>query len=143
MGVFDVWVTRVVAAVAIAISLCACEGYRFAPGPSPTNPEAGYDIVVTEQDQSATVRVGQTLLLELQAKPGMTEWRDVRSSDASLLRPLTIDVMVPRGVTLAAFKGVSQGQVTVGAIAGPLCSPGQACPAYLAVYALRVSVVPG
>jgi hypothetical protein len=143
VGCFEVWVTRVVAALAVAVSLCACEGYRFAPGPSPANPAAGYDVVVTEQDQSATVRVGQTLLLELHAKPGMTEWHDVRSSDTSVLRPLTIDVMVPRGVTLAAFKAVSQGQVTVGAVGGPLCSPAQPCPAILVVYSLRVSVVPG
>lgn len=67
----------------------------------------------------------------------------VTHSDTSVLTPLTIDVMVPRGVTLAALKGVSQGQVTVGAVGGPLCSPGQVCPAYLVVYSLRVTVVPG
>jgi hypothetical protein len=141
--VFEVWVTRLVAVVAVATSLCACEGYRFAPSPSPINPGAGYDVVVTEHDRSATVRVGQTLLLELHAKPGMSEWHEVRSSDTSVLAPLTIDVMVPRGVTLAAFKAVSQGEVRVGAIGGPLCSPAQPCPAILITYSLRVSVVPG
>lgn len=140
---FEVWVTRLVFVVAVAVSLCACEGYRFAPSPSPTDPGIGYEVVVTEQDRTATVRVGQTLLLELHSKPGMTEWHSVKSGDTSVLTPLTIDVMVPRGVTLAAFKAVSQGQVTVSAVGGPLCSPGQPCPAYLVVYSLRVTVVPG
>ncbi|HEV2034636.1 MAG TPA: hypothetical protein VGU71_10645 [Candidatus Dormibacteraeota bacterium] len=89
------------------------------------------------------MRVGHTLLLELHAKPGMTDWHSVRSSDTSVLAPLAIDVMVPRGVTLAAFRAVSQGQITVGAVSGPLCSPGQPCAAYLIAYSLRVTVVPG
>jgi hypothetical protein len=89
------------------------------------------------------VRVGQTLLVELHAKPGMTDWNGVTSSDTSALRPMTIDVMVPRGVTLAAFEAVSQGHFTVTAVAGALCSQGQPCPAYAVLYSLRVTVVPG
>jgi hypothetical protein len=143
VGYFVVQMIRLVAVVVVALSLGACGDYRFAPGPSPANPGVGYDVMVTEQDHTATVRVGQTLLLELHAKQGMTDWHDVKSSDTSVLAPMTIDVMVPRGVTLAAFKGVSQGQVRVGAIGGPLCSPAQPCPAILITYSLRVSVAPG
>ena len=89
------------------------------------------------------VRVGQTLLLELHAKRGMTDWNAVTSSDTSALTPLTIDVMAPRGVTLAKFQATSQGQFKVTAVAGALCPQGQPCPAYAVLYSLRVTVVPG
>jgi hypothetical protein len=136
---------RLVVMVAVAVSLCSCGFYRFVPTPSPNpqiSPPAGYNVIVTDQDHIATVHVGQTLLLEMHAKPGMTDWNGIRSSDTSVLAPLTIDVMVPKGVTLAAFKGVAQGEATVGAYAGPLCSPGQACPAYVMGYSLKVTVLP-
>jgi hypothetical protein len=138
--------TRLVLAAAVAIALCACGVYRFAPTPSPNpqnSPPAGFDVVVTEQDQAATVQVGQTLLVELHAKSGMTNWSGVKSSDTLVLASLLIDVMVPKGVTMAGFKAVSPGEVTVGAYAGPLCSPGQACPAFVIAYSLRVTVLPG
>jgi hypothetical protein len=140
---------RLVLIVAVAISLGACAGYPLASSPSPGNPETSspgvaYDaVVVTEQDRIAAVRVGQTLLLELHAKPGMTDWNGVTSSVTSALGPLTIDVMVPRGLTLAAFEAVSQGQFTVTAVAGALCPQGQPCPAYAVRYSLRVTVGPG
>src|SRR5450631_411932 len=81
--VFEVRVMRLVLMVAVAIALCACAGYPFARSPSPGNPVASspgvahHAVVVTEQDRTAAVRVGQTLLLELHALPGMTDWNGV------------------------------------------------------------------
>jgi hypothetical protein len=101
-----------------------------------------YIASVTEQDHAVTVTTGQRLLLELHAKPGMTNWNGVRSSDTSLLKPITIDVMVPSGVTMAAFLAISPGQVTVTAVAAAACSPAQACPAFVVLYSLHVTLVP-
>jgi hypothetical protein len=45
-----------------------------------------------------------------------------------------------RGVTLSAFKAVAAGKTHIEASAGPLCSPDQACPAYLMVLTIEVTV---
>jgi hypothetical protein len=132
-----------VAAAVFALTLLACESTSTGSVPSPTGPAgAAHVVVVTEKDRAVTLKVAQRLLLELHAKPGMTDWSGVKSSDTSRLEPLTIDVMVPRGVTLAEFQAISRGQVMVTAVAGPLCSPGQKCLAYVVLYSLRVTVVP-
>ena len=47
-----------------------------------------------------------------------------------------------RGVTLAAFEAKKAGQAEIISNASPNCSPGQACPTYLAVYSLKVTVTP-
>ena len=47
-----------------------------------------------------------------------------------------------RGVTLAAFEAKKAGQAEITSNASPNCSPGQACPTYLAVYSLKVTVTP-
>jgi len=45
-------------------------------------------------------------------------------------------------VTLAAFEAKKAGQAEIISNASPNCSPGQACPTYLAVYSLKVTVTP-
>jgi hypothetical protein len=131
------------AVLVLVLSGCGTFGTGSAASPNPTSTVGvGHAHIVSEQDRAATIQVGQTLLLELHARPGMSDWSGVRSSDTSLLKPLTIDVMVPRHVTVAAFQAISEGEVLVTAVAGPLCPPGQLCPAYVVLYSLRVNVVP-
>lgn len=130
------------AAFLLTISACATPTTGSGPSASPTGtPNVEYIASVTEQDHAVTVTTGQKLLLQLHAKPGMTGWNGPRSSDTSLLKPITIDVMAPNGVTVAAFLAMSPGQVMVTAVAGPACSSAQACPAYVALYSLQVTVV--
>jgi uncharacterized protein YceK len=131
------------AVLVIVLSGCGTIGTGSAPSSNPRSTVGvGHVHIFSEQDRAATIQVGQTLLLELHAKPGMSDWSGVRSNDTSLLKPLTIDVMVPRHVTVAAFQAISPGGVMVTAAAGPLCAPGQLCPAYVVLYSLRVKVVP-
>jgi len=131
-----------VLAVLAGMSSAACGGHGAGASPSPSGPKAGpaYAVVVTEQDRTATLSVGQKLLVELHARPGMTDWGEVRSSDTSVLIPLTIDVLVPRGVTVAAFQAVAPGRADVIAIDRLLCSPGQVCHATAVAWTLRVTV---
>ena len=65
------------------------------------------------------------------------------SSDLTSVLAPTVDPAATAaiGVTLAAFKAMQPGQVDVTANASPKCSPGQACPMYLAVYSLKVTVI--
>jgi hypothetical protein len=131
------------AALLLMISACATPTIGSGSSARPTGtPWVEFIASATEQDHAVTVTTGQRLLLQLHAKPGMTGWTAVRSSDTSLLRPITIDLMVPRGVTVAAFQSISRGQVLVTAVAAPACSPAQACPAYIVLYSLQVTVVP-
>lgn len=132
------------AAAALLLTVSACSTLIIGPAASPRPlGTAGVGVIarVTEQNHSVTMKTGQKLLRELHAKPGMSDWSGVRSSNTSLLGPMTIDVMVPSGVTVAAFQAISRGQVMVTAVAGPACSPGQACPAYVVVYSLQVTIV--
>jgi hypothetical protein len=136
----------VVAAAAIVFTVGACGTHgdgSAAARPSPTPSDVGSVVRVTEQDHSVTLVTGQKLLLELHARPGMTQWSDVRSSNASVLKPVTIDVMVPTGVTVEMFQAVAQGQAVVTAAARPACSPGQGCIDLLVTYSLYVTVAPG
>ena len=70
----------------------------------------------------------------------MTNWVKVRSSDTAALSRLTIDVLVPRGVTVAAFQAAAPGRADVIAIDRLLCSPVQMCPDTAMVWTLRVTV---
>ena len=82
-----------------------------------------------------------TLAAVLHARPGMTSWNGVRSSDRSVLTPIVNPgASAARGVTLAGFKAVAAGRAQIDATAGPDCSPGQACPAYLMVLTIDVTV---
>ena len=74
----------------------------------------------------------------------MTNWTSVRSSDQSVLAPIVNPAAsAARGVTLAAFKAIAAGRARIDASAGPDCSPGQACPAYLMVLTIDVTVNAG
>ena len=89
------------------------------------------------------MHVGQKLVVVLHAPSGMSSWTHPISSDNSILAPIVDPAaMAARGVTLAAFEARKQGQVEVSANASPLCSPGQACPMLVAVYALKVTITP-
>jgi hypothetical protein len=108
--------------------------------PSPSG-GVGFDVTATEKDHFVTMHVGQKLEVVLRAGQGMNDWSHPASSDTSVLEPIVDPAATAAiGVTLAAFQAVRPGQVDVTANAGPKCSPGQACPMYIAVYALRVTV---
>lgn|SRR5487761_1111128 len=128
---------------AVILSGCGAVAGGAAPPPSSpsTNPGAGFDVTATENTRSVTLRVGQTLAVVLHARPGMTNWNGVRSSDQAVLESIVKPAATAaRGVTLAAFKAVAPGTAHVDATAGPDCSPGQACPAYVMVLSIDVTV---
>jgi hypothetical protein len=112
------------------------------PPRSPTtNPGAGFDVTVTENSHAVTLHVGQTLAVVLHARPGMASWTSVRSSDQSVLSPIVNPAAsAVRGVTLAAFRAIATGTARVSATAAPDCSPGQACPAYVMLLTIEVTV---
>jgi hypothetical protein len=117
---------------------CACEGTPIVPAYSPA---PRFDVVVTEKDHTATLRVGQKLELVLHAYGAMTNWSQVTSRDPSILKPIVNPAATAvRGVTLAAFQALAPGETDVAALATPDCSPGQACPVLAALYTLKVTV---
>ena len=131
---------------ALAFSGCGAMGGGAAqPTSSPTtNPGAGFDVTVTENTRSVSLRAGQTLAVVLHARPGMTNWNGVQSSDHSVLAPIVNPgASAARAVTLAAFKAIAPGKARIDASAGPLCSPGQACPTYMMVLTIEVTVNAG
>jgi hypothetical protein len=131
-----------------ALFFSACGGMPgvvAVPPSSPTSsPGAGFDVTVTENTHAVTIRVGQTLAVVLHARPGMASWSAVRSSDESVLAPIVNPAAsAARGVTLAAFKAIAPGTARIDATAAPDCSPGQACPAYLMLLTIEVTVAGG
>jgi hypothetical protein len=136
-----------VVVAALTLSACGAVGGGAAapPGGTPsTSPGMGFDLAVTEKSRSATMTVGQKVEVVLHANPGMTTWSGVRSSDpsvlASIVNPAATSV---RGVTLAAFQATAPGKAQITAVAGPLCSPGQACPMYAILLTIDITVVAG
>jgi hypothetical protein len=128
---------------ALVLSGCGiASGGAAQPTSTPsTSPGAGFDATVTETTRSVTLRAGQTLAVVLHARPGMTNWSGVRSSDQSVLAPIVNPAAsAARGVTLAGFKAVAPGKAQIDATAGPDCSPDQACPAYVMVLTIDVTV---
>jgi hypothetical protein len=108
--------------------------------PSPSG-GMGFDVTATNNDHQLTMHVGQKLQLVLRAGQGMNNWSHPASSDTSVLEPIVDPAATAAiGVTLAAFQAVKAGAVDVTSNASPKCSPGQACPMYVAVYSLRVTV---
>ena len=124
------------AAIGLLLTACGATGIGGGSNPSPT-PTLG----VTEQDHTATVRVGQKLEVVLRAPNGMNNWSHPISSDPSVLAP-TVDPAATAavGVTLAMFIGMKAGTVEVTSNASPKCPPNAACPMYVAVYSLKVTV---
>jgi len=135
-------------AIAAALVVSCCGSYRVGSGtdPSPTPSEGtglGYDLVVTEKDKTATMRVGQKVEVVFHASSTMDNWTQVRSTNTSVLVPIVNPAATAvRGVTLAAFKAVAPGQAEITAYANPHCTPGTACPMYVAVVSIRVTVTP-
>jgi len=130
-------------AISAALALTACgslgTGSRT---PYPTS-GAGFDTAVSEKDKTATMHVGQKLEVVLHAYPGMAGWTPPKSSNESLLAPIANPAATAaRGVTLAGFKALAPGEVEITSNASPNCSPGQACPMYIAVFSVKVTVTP-
>jgi phage tail protein X len=142
-------VRKTLIGLAAALALCACGavGTAAPPSPSPSNPSTGtgrgFDVSVTEKDHSISIRVGQKLEAVLHANPGMSDWSGVRSSDPSILTSIVdTGATAVRGVTLAGFQAIAPGQAQITAVAGALCSPGQACPMFAQLLTIDVTVTP-
>jgi hypothetical protein len=135
---------RFLVVLAAALVLTACGSFSAGTGSSPTpstNPGLNFDVVVTEQDKAATLHVGQKLELVLHANTGMNNWTQVRSTDETILVPIVNPAATAvRGVTLSAFKAVAPGEAEITAYASPTCPSGQACPMYVQVFSVKVTV---
>src|SRR6202521_4035696 len=133
-----------VIAAAILISGCGYVGaYSQAPTPSASSNPITFDVTATETTQAASMRVGQKLEVALHAGNGMNNWTQPRSSDESVLAPTVNPAATAvRGVTLAAFLAKAPGQVNVSAYGSPTCPSGQACPMYVIVFSVKVTVTP-
>lgn len=129
------------AAVGCLAVACGATG-SSGSNPSPTPSEGmGFDVTVTENDHAVTMHPGQKLEVVLHAPNGMNSWTHPVSNDTSVLSPIVDPAATAaRGVTLAAFETTKPGQAEITANASPMCSPGQACPMYIAVYSLKVTV---
>ena len=129
-------------AIATALAISGCGSVGTGPSPIPsTGPNLNFDVSVSETDKTATMRVGQTLEVVLHANNGMANWSQPKSNDESILAPIVDSAATAaRGVTLAAFQARAPGQAGITAYASPLCSPGQACPMYVAAFSVKVSV---
>jgi hypothetical protein len=142
--VADVRYLLITAAAALFLSGCGSYLAGSTPPSTPTpsiGTGLGYDVVVTEKDKAATLRVGQKVEVVFHAASGMESWTHVKSSNESVLTPIVNPAATAvRGVTLAAFKASSPGQAEITAYASPQCSPGSACPMYVAVVSIKVTV---
>ena len=127
------------AAIGLDLLLAGCGQYvGIGSSPTPTPPT---QVEVTDQDHTATLRVGQRLEVVLHAPNGMNSWTHPKSSDESVLAPvLDTKTTAPIGVTVAAFQALKAGSAGVTATASPKCPPGSACPMYVAFYSLKVTV---
>lgn len=89
------------------------------------------------------MRVGQKLEVVLHANSGMANWTSPRSSNVSILVPIVNPAATAaRGVTLAGFQALAPGEAEITSNASPKCSPGQACPMYIAVFSVKVTITP-
>ena len=144
--VFMIKTALIAAVAALVLAACGSAGLGSAPSPSPNpsgGPGLGFDAQVTELDTAITIHTGQKLEVVLHARPGMANWSNVRSSDTSVLSPIVNPAATAvRGVTLAAFQALTPGRADITATAGAACSPGQACPMYVMLYSVTVTVLP-
>ena len=128
--------------LAAAVLLTACGSVAAGATPSP-NPGSGFDLVVSDQDTAIAMHAGQTVEVVLHARQAMNNWTGVRSNDSSVLTPIVNPAATAaRGVTLAAFKAVAPGHAQISATAAPICGRDQACPQYLIVYSVEVTITP-
>lgn len=129
-------------ASALLVAGCGSAGAGAVP-PSPSTPPRLFDLAVSERDTAVTMHVGQTLEVVLHSYNGLSNWTQPKSGDASVLSPIVNPAATAvRGVTLAAFRAKAPGAASVTATSSPICPPNQACPMYVAVYSLKVTVTP-
>ncbi len=135
---------RTLLAVAAVLLLAACgsaSGSGAAPSPTPpTTPAAGWNVLVTDHDRAVAVLAGQKIEVALSQRQGMTPWSGVRATDETVLAPTPTGISAPRGLTIGGFTATHPGVTTITATAGPLCSPGQACPMYAVLWSVTVTV---
>lgn len=131
-------------AVAILISGCGSAGTASqGPTPSASSNPMTFDVTASETTQAVSMRVGQRLEVVLHSASGTNNWTQPRSSDETVLAPTVNPAATAvRGVTLAAFLAKASGQVNVSAYGSPTCPSGLACPMYVIVFSLRVTVTP-
>jgi len=108
--------------------------------PVATSPTPGFDVLITDTDRAVTVKSGQRLELILHAKSGMSDWSGVNVDDYTVLRAVPTGITAARGVTIAGYEAPRLGTATIRATATPLCSPGQACPAFAMLFEVTVTV---
>jgi hypothetical protein len=134
------------AAIGMVGVACGATGIGGGSNPTPSPSQrsgAHFDVTATESDHAITMRTGQTLEVVLHAPNGVNNWTHPTSSDTAVLAPIVDPAATAaRGVTLAAFEAKDVGVVDVTATASPLCTPGQACPMYIALYSLKVTITP-
>lgn len=135
---------RVMVAIGAGLVLAACGSTSAGPGSNPSpSPSSGvgFDVTATEKDHTAAIRVGQRLEVVLHSAAGMNNWSQPKSANEAILAPIVDPAATAvRGVTLAAFQARAPGQVEVSSFAGPVCPSGLACPMYVVVYSLTVTV---
>jgi hypothetical protein len=120
---------------------CECGAAPSSPLASlPVNPAAGFDVLVTDQDQDVTVQTGQRIQVYLRQRAGLTAWNGLRSDDESVLAPIPTGITAVRGVTIRGFKAITPGTASITAYATADCSPGQPCPMFAALFSVRVTV---
>ncbi len=130
-------------AMSAALAITACGSAGTGSGTASPSSGVGFDNAVSEKDKTATMRVGQKLEVVLHAYTGMTNWTPPKSSDESILAPIVNPAATAaRGVTLAGFKALAPGEAEITSNSSPNCSPGQACPQYIAVYSVKVTITP-
>src|ERR1700674_2629280 len=142
--VCEMRILMLVIAAAALLSGCGSVGTASQdPTPSASSNPMTFDVTATETTQAASMRVGQKLEVVLHAGGGMNNWTQPRSSDESILAPTVNPAATAvRGVTLAAFLAKAPGQVNVSAYGSPTCPSGQACPMYVIVFSVKVTVTP-
>lgn len=142
--VHEMRILMLVAAAAVLISGCGSVGTASSPSPSPSaGSNLTFDVTVTETTRAASMRVGQKLEVVLHAGNGMNNWTQPRSSDESILTPIVDPAATAvRGVTLAAFQAKGPGQADITAYGSPICPSGQACPMYVMLFSVKVTVTP-
>jgi hypothetical protein len=140
--VFEMRSLLLVIAAVVLITGCGSAGTGSGPRPSPsTGSNLNFDVTVTETTKAASIRVGQKLEVVLHAGNGMANWTQPKSSDESILAPIVNPAATAvRGATLAAFDARAPGQVNITAYASPICPSGQACPMYVMVLSVSVTV---
>jgi hypothetical protein len=138
---------KTLVAVLAALMIAACgstSGAGGAPSPTPpTSPAAGFAVLITDHDRAVSVGVGQRIEVYLSQRSGMTEWQNLVADDTTVVQPVDTGIVPPpRGATIAGFVALRAGTANITATAGPLCSPGQACPMYAVLFSVRVTVGP-